>query len=46
MMKNKLVVYFEDGGMEDCIEFTDWGKFDKFVKDVLNNQNLIITKVE
>lgn len=42
----KVVLYFEDGGMEDCIEFTDEREFKKFVMDSFDNPNLIITKVE
>lgn len=42
----KKVVYFEIGGMEDCIEFTDDKEFKKWVIDSFDNPNLIITKVE
>lgn len=45
MMKN-IVIYFEDGGIEDCIEFTDSREFKKWVIDSFDNPNLIITKVE
>lgn len=40
----EVVIYFEDGGMEDCIKFTDFRKFKKWVMDSFDNPNLIITR--
>lgn len=42
----KVTIYFEDGGMEDCIEFTNSSEYKKWVIDSFDNPNIIITKVE
>lgn len=42
----KVIVYFEVGGMEDCIEFTDAREYTKWAMSSFDDPNLIITKVE
>lgn len=41
----KVTIYFEDGGMEDCIEFTDFREYRKWAMDSFDNPNLIITRI-
>lgn len=41
----KVILYFEEGGMEDCIEFTDERKFKEWVYASFDNPNLIITRI-